>query len=332
MKDAEAGEHRPLRVLWRSRLGSERVAESGWPAELRVEVEVDEERARPRAHEVDVLVDGAPTDELLDGAELRHVVVPYAGIRARLREQMRARSHLTLHNSHFNAAFVAQHGSALLLACAQRIAAYDRALRRGEWGERDGPESIHLEGKRALLVGYGAIGRAWAPRVAGLGMTLRAVRRNPRPDAEPPQVGLDRLREALGEADAVLVSLPETPETTGLFDDAAFGAMQPGSLLVNVGRGPVIDAWALHRALASGRLAGAGLDVWWRYPEGDQQRRCTRPAEPPLEEHENLVMSPHRANQVADWQAASIRDVRETLGALARGELDRNRVDPARGY
>jgi phosphoglycerate dehydrogenase-like enzyme len=323
---------RPLTVLWRSRLGAEEVAEEAAPAGVAVEVR---EEAGPEALTgVRVLVDGDPPEELLDAPSLERVIVPYAGVRERLRRAVAARPRLTLHNSHFNAPFVAQHAVALLLSCAARLGRYDRALRAGDWDGDDGPLSVHLAGRRALLLGYGAIGRAVAPMLQGLGMEVEALRR--RPGAERGGVlerGRHELLDALGEAHAVVVSLPATPETEGLLDEAAFRALRPGALLVNVGRGAVIDEEAAWRALQEGRLGGLGLDVWWRYPSDRDARAATLPGHRPFHRHPDVVLSPHRANAVGEWRRASVRDVLATLRAIASGrDPERNRVDVEAGY
>jgi phosphoglycerate dehydrogenase-like enzyme len=324
-----AGERRAT-VLWRSRLGADEVREEAAPEGVRIVV--DEGADAAAAAGARILVDGDPPDELLDVPTLERVIVPYAGVRAGLRERIAARPRLTLHNSHFNAPFVAQHAFALLLACAARLPRYDGALRSGDWGEPDGPASVHLAGKTALLVGYGAIGRALAPMLRGVGMVPEALRRRPSEDADGVrQWGPDRLHVALARADAVIVSLPSTPATTGLLDAAAFAAMRPGAILVNVGRGDVVDEDAAWDALNEGRLTGVGLDVWWRYPEGRRARPATLPAHRPFHRHPDVVLSPHRANAVRDWRRASVRDVLATIAAIRSGG-DRNRVDVAAGY
>lgn len=335
----EAGSASALRVLWRSSLGAESArcfakGDSAATKGLAMKVVTDREDAARHADWARVLVDGDPGPELLDGASLRHVIVPYAGVAGKLRRAVLERPHLALWNSHFNAAFVAQHAVALLLACCNRIAEGDRALRHGDWGPRydDAFTSLQLDGKTALLMGYGAIGKEIESRVRSLGMEVIVFRRQPHPSGEGPrQFGSEQLHQALGEAHVVMVSLPGTSSTNGLLDRQALSAMREGSVLVNVGRGEVIDSHALYDALARGRLHGAGLDVWWRYPESVAERSHTLPAEPPLHELANVVMSPHRANQVGDWEQAAFRDVLETLWSLAAGG-GRNRVDSEHGY
>lgn len=313
-------------------MGADEAASEDTPDGVRLRV--DPEAAEADVDAPQILVDGDPPSWALDRPGLERVVVPYAGIRPSLREAMRERPHLVLHNSHFNAAFVAQHAVALLLACAGRLGRFDRALRSGDWRRGDGPTSLHLAGRRVLLLGYGAIGRAATPMLHGLGMRLTAVRRRPERGAGPvPQHGIEELPRLLPAADVLIASLPSTPATHGLIDADALAALPDGALVVNVGRGDVLDEDATWAALESGRLAGLGLDVWWRYPEDAASRAATLPSRRPFHLHPDVVLSPHRANAVDDWQRASVRDVFLTLAGIASGaDPDRNRVDVEQGY
>ena len=324
-----------LNVLWRSTLAADLAPEHAdlFENDITLTVETDKDKAVEKLDGINVLVDGNPSPELLDAPDLKHVIVPYVGIRESLREGMLERPHLILYNSHFNDVFVAQHAVALLLTCANRVIPADQALRQGDWrpGDDDNFLSMFLPGKTCLLLGYGAIGKEVEARVRGLGMTVSAYRRSPSEDSDIKEYGPDELHSALGEADVVIVSLPSTPETKNLLDEAAIQTMKPGGIVVNVGRGDVIDQHALYDALKSGHLFGAGIDVWWNYPEGEEARAHTYPSEVPLHELENVVMSPHRANQAQDWQLASLKDVSKTLNAIAKGKT-RNLVEVERGY
>ena len=172
---------------------------------------------------------------------------------------------------------------------------------------------------------------ATAPALAALGLELVAFRRRPEPGADVPQVGPAGLKDALAAADVVVCTLPLTPGTEGLIGAEELAAMKPTAILVNVGRGGVIAEEPLYRALAEGRLFGAGLDVWYVYPGSDEERRSTLPSRFPFHELDNVVMTPHSANDVRGWREAAVRDVFATLAAIARGE-ERNLVDPAQGY
>lgn len=322
-----------MKILWRSSVGADVVDESMLPDGSELRIETDRARARAHADWAEVLVDGRPNDEFLDGERLERVVVPYAGVAVEVQERLAKRSHLKLHNSHFNAPFVAQHAVALLLAVANRVVQGHGPLTRGDWRPRydDDFTSVDLGGRRCLLVGYGAIGHEVAGRLAGLGMKLAVLRRHPPEDPDLPTYATSQLVDAMADADVAVVSLPFTDETERLIGTEALEALGPEGIVVNVGRAEVIDEAALYDVLADGRLFGAGLDVWWRYPESAADRAMTFPSHHPLHDLPSVVMSPHRANQVKRWAAASFADVAETLRAAAAGD-ERNRVDPQRGY
>ena len=108
--------------------------------------------------------------------------------------------------------------------------------------------------------------------------------------------------------------------------------LPPGSLLVNVARGPVVDQAALYRALLDGHLHAAGLDVWYRYPASPAERSHTPPADFPFHELDNVVMSPHRAGLAVETEALRMQALAELLNAACRGDSVPNRVDVQAGY
>jgi phosphoglycerate dehydrogenase-like enzyme len=147
---------------------------------------------------------------------------------------------------------------------------------------------IELSGRTLGIVGLGGTGRSVARRARAFGMDVLAVDSEPvEKTAEVSELwGMDRFHEMLGRCDVVVVCCPLTRETRDLFDDAAFAAMKPGAYIVNVTRGPIINADAIVRALKAGTLVGAGLDV--------------TPIEPLPEDHElwtfpNVMITPHTA-------------------------------------
>jgi phosphoglycerate dehydrogenase-like enzyme len=112
---------------------------------------------------------------------------------------------------------------------------------------------------------------------------------------------LDELPEFFSAADAYVVSLPLTPETTGLVGREAFAAMRPDAIVINVGRGPTVDEQALFDALEQRRIGGAVIDTWYRYPNGDTQ--VTLPGQLPFERLQNVIMTPH----MSGWTSGTIR-------------------------
>lgn len=210
---------------------------------------------------------------------------------------------------------VAEHAMALLLALARRIPdlvsvvmprkAFDRSL--------VAPQAISLEGKTLVLVGYGHIGRGVARRAKAFDMRVISVSRSAQPEPDVDEAWpLARLHEALAQADAVVVAIALTPETTGLLGEAAFKACKRGALLVNVARGPVVNTAALQQALHEGQLGGAGLDVTDPEP---------LPAEHPLWDCPNVLISPHYAGSGSPASTQRLADgVLENLRRLQAGE------------
>ncbi len=181
----------------------------------------------------------------------------------------------------------------------------------------------------AGIVGYGEIGRECALLLKGMGMKIYATRRNPEKSADDPL--LERtfasagLKEMLAGSDIVIASAPHTPETHHLLSDAEFEAMKPAAIVMNVGRGPVIDEAALIRALESGKIAGAALDVFEEEP---------LPADSPLWGMKNVLLSPHCTDRTRDpdWLDLSARlFVANCQRYLANEDLE-NVVDKHAGY
>jgi phosphoglycerate dehydrogenase-like enzyme len=166
-----------------------------------------------------------------------------------------------------NADSVAEIAILHLLALTRRLQAARAALYEGRWAARPTGES--LDGATVVIVGLGAIGTAVARRLAPFGARLLGVRARPGlgGPAEVEQVtGPDGLPGLLALADAVICCAMFTGDNAGMFGSAAFSAMKPGALFINVARGGLVDEDALLAALESGQLGGAGLDVHAREP------------------------------------------------------------------
>lgn len=168
-----------------------------------------------------------------------------------------------------------------MLALSRNLPDWLDAQRNREWRPREIGE---LAGSSLLVLGMGPIGR----RVAELGlafkMRVEALRRTPSGDEPCPTHPMSQLRDALGRADWVVVALPLTDDTRGLLDAERLGWLRPGARLINVGRGEIVNELALVDALRSGRLAGAGLDVFAVEP---------LPVDSPLWQMPNVIVTPH---------------------------------------
>jgi phosphoglycerate dehydrogenase-like enzyme len=280
-----------------------------------------------------ILVAGRPSREhLLASPHLEALVVPWAGIPDPTRDLLREFPHLAVHNLHHNALPVAEQAIALLLAVCKFVVPMDRALRAHDWRPRYEPNpSLLLQGRTALVLGYGAVGRQVARLCQGLGMDVVAVRRKATAGTDR-VAGIDKLHSLLPRAGAVLICLPLTPETEGLIGAAELALLPPEAVLVNVGRGPVVDEAALFQALRDRRLYAAGLDVWYNYPPDEASRSHTPPSRYPFHELDNVVMSPHRAGGSTETERLRVAHLAEMLNAAARGEPLPNRVNLAAGY
>jgi phosphoglycerate dehydrogenase-like enzyme len=176
-----------------------------------------------------------------------------------------------------------------------------RMIRNQEAGRWEQFEVEEIAGQTVGIIGYGDIGRAVASRMHAMGMRVMALKRHSPRSADPlvSQVYQPHeLSAMLTLCDYVVVAAPLTPETRHMIGDAAFAAMKPNAVVINIGRGPVIDQAAMVRALTEGRIRGAGLDVFEQepIPPGD-----------PIYEFENVLVSPHCADQTKDWLNQAMR-------------------------
>jgi phosphoglycerate dehydrogenase-like enzyme len=219
-----------------------------------------------------------------------------------------------------------------MLALSRRLLAYDRRLREGDWQRAvffDGEPELDIRGRRVGFVGFGNIGRNAARLALAVGMSAAAVTRTPALHvAEAERLGLawlggmTDLPRLLAESDFAVVCVPHVAETTGLIGAAELAQLRASSYLLNVGRGPVVDEYALYSALTEGRLAGAGIDVWYRYPENPGE--TTMPANLPFWELDNVVMTPHSSGWTASTLEGRWRFIAEQIASLRDGLPLRN--------
>ena len=284
---------------------------------------------------VHILIGGRPTREQLNACPALHaVIVPWAGVPEGTRELLREFPDVTLHNLHHNAAATAEMALALLLAAAKFIVPLDQKLRANDWSPRYAPSrAIGLEGKTALIIGYGQIGQRVGRVCRALGMTVIATRRNRiEQDGVAEVHPTSDLPHLLPRAQALIITAPLTPETKGLIGKKELAALPDGAVLVNVGRGAIVDEGALYHALNDGQLAAAGLDVWYNYPRDEAAQTNTPPSQFPFGELDNVVLSPHRGGDEADIDVLRMAHLAELLNAAGRGEEMPNRVDVDAGY
>ena len=295
--------------------------------ELRiVRVETAEQLAREIV-DADVLY-GFPSAEVLQsGKALRWIQSPSAGVNYLQDLPDLVENEVVLTNTRgAHGPSIGEHAFALLFALTRHIPACVRAQGERRWAR---PElyrtSREVRGSTMGIVGYGAIGRAIAQRATGFEMDILAV--DPHPDPGAPFVAetweMERLPDLLAQSDVVVVAAPLTAESYHLLDAAALARMKPDAYLIVVSRGGIVDEEALAAALHAGRLAGAGLDVTEIEP---------LPAESPLWDAPNLVITPHTAGDSSEKERRCVEILRENLRRFAHGETLLNVVDKRRGY
>jgi phosphoglycerate dehydrogenase-like enzyme len=260
------------------------------------------------------------------------VQVPGAGLDRIDRSVMRPG--LRLANAYGHEAGIAEYIMGAMLSLTRSFGSLDASLRKGRWdsqwavGTPMPPPSPELAGKTLGILGFGHIGEALARRAAAFDMQVCAVRRQAQKDV-PAGVsfigGPERLDDVLRQADYLAVTLSLSPDTRNLLDDRRLGLMKSSAYLINVARAEIVDEGALYRALSGGTLAGAALDVWYRYPTAPG---ATLPANQPFHELANVILTPHVSGWTEGMLEARARLIANNIERTARGERPLNEIDP----
>lgn len=211
-----------------------------------------------------------------------------------------------------NTIAAAEHGIALLTAMARNIAQADASVKAGKW-QRSKYVGVSLVGKTLAVMGFGKVGSEVARRAKGLGMHV--IAHDPYAPADRARaigVELVSFDEAISTADFVSLHMPLTPATSKIFNDETFSKMRKGVRIVNVARGGVIDEEALLRALDSGIVAQAALDVFTEEPP---------PKDSKLVLHEDVTATPHLGASTTEAQEGVALEIAEAVLGALRGEL-----------
>ncbi len=268
-------------------------------------------------------------EQLKDAKKLKWIHSTAAGVAQLMYPELRDSGILVTNPSGIFSVPMAEHTMGLLLALARNFPDSVRHQDHAHWSQQelwDKPQHLtEINGKVLLIVGYGSIGREVAKRARAFEMRVWGVTRSGEGDRTHAEkiFTAAKLREALPEADYVLIAAPETAETRHLIGAAEIAKMKRGARLINVGRGSLLDEAALLRALESGALGGAAIDVAKLEP---------LPAQSPLWKAPNLLITPHTSgvsDRLWDRQAGVLL---ELLERWFDGQELFNRVDFARGY
>ncbi len=297
-------------------------AHLGIPCDVIVD---DESEIVSRLPEVDVLVTLAFTREMGGAARrLKLVQVPGAGLDRIDRSALPAGTWLA--NAYGHEVGIAEYVIGVMLALNRGFCRVDARLRRGDWESQwavSAPPPApwpELAGKTLGILGYGRIGRCVAQRARAFDMAVWAIRRDvTRSDTQGLAFlgGPDALDEILRRADYLAVTLSLTEATRGLLGERELRLMKPTAVLINVARAEIVDEEALYRALAQRTIAGAALDVWYRYPTGAGP---IFPAHYPFHELPNVLMTPHVSGWTEGMLEARAKVIAENIHRTARGE------------
>jgi phosphoglycerate dehydrogenase-like enzyme len=281
--------------------------------------------------DADVLVSMAFTKGLATaGPSLRLVQVPGAGLDRIDRSQLRPG--LALANAYGHEAGIAEYVIGTMIALTRAFQRIDQKLRAGQWesqwsvGTPAPPLWPELAGKTLGILGFGHIGAALARRAQAFDMKVCAVKRRAQSDVPQGLMfvgGPERLDELLSLSDYLAITLSLSPETRGLIDAHRLGLMKPSAHLINVARAEIIDEQALYDALAGRRVAGAALDVWYRYPTSVGN---TAPASAPFHSLSNVIMTPHVSGWTEGMLEARASVIAKNIERTARGEAPLNAI------
>ncbi len=221
-----------------------------------------------------------------------------------------------------NSPSVAEQAMFMMLVLAKRAAEMHSIVKDGNWSHRLGKLPYDLFGKTVLIVGFGRIGTRTAKRC--LAMEMNVLVYDPyKPAADVRSAGCDPVPDldaALPRADFVSIHCPKTPETVAMFDAARLRRMKPTAYLINTARGGIVEEKSLYEALVSGRLAGAGLDVFEQEPP---------PMGHSLFELPNVIMAPHVAGVTREAvDRMSEQTARNILSALDGEPIRQNVINP----
>lgn len=269
-------------------------------------------------------------EQIRAAQKLRWIHSPAAAVHQVLSPELVNRDVVVTNGRDVHGPVVAEHVITLVLALAKKLPQAARFQQRHFWGQQEMWETLprprEIAGATLGLVGLGTIGRNAARHASALGMRVIAVREHPEkgsPQGVEQVFASSQLDELLAQSDYVVLATPLTEDTQGLIHAGRLAKMKPHACLINVGRGPLVDEAALAQALREHRIGGAALDVFDEEP---------LPADSPLWDLENLLITPHTAGLTEkQW---------ERQYALIAGNLRRYLnhepllavVDKAKGY
>ncbi len=296
-------------------------------ADITVVAPETEAEAKKELRDADAAFGTLPKDALAAAGKLRWLQAPAAAPPAGyyypelIKHPVAVTNFREIYNDH-----IANHIMAYVLAFARGFQFYIPQQLKREWkpAEHDGG-MVHLAEATALIVGVGGIGSEAARLCAAFGMNGVGVdaRRTDKPEGVAELHRPDQLDRLLPRADFVILTIPHTPQTEGLFNAARFKLMKRGAFFINIGRGMTTKLDALNDALRSGHLGGAGLDVYEVEP---------LPRDHPLWTAPNVLLTPHTAGYGPYLEERRYEVILDNARRFAKGQPLRNLVDKANWF
>ena len=281
----------------------------------------DRDAAVEAAADAEVLF-GSHTLEMIQAAKnLKWIQSTSAGM-DRLLPQIVDSDIIVTNSSGVHAIQVAEHAWALTAVLYRGLHATFRSQLAHKWQR---PPQSDLYESTAGIIGFGGIGRHYAACARGAQMRILAldIQGGDKPDYVEALWGMDRLDDVLQTSDVIFIACPHTPETDKLINARALGLMKKTAFLVNTARGGIVDQAAIIDGLKAGEIAGAGLDVFEEEP---------LPAESPLWDMENVIVTPHAAGGSPNRPQRTIDFFCQNLKRYLAGEPLYNEVDKTLGY
>ena len=294
--------------------------------ESRILVTENREEFEPHLEDIEIAAGHFPITWIPRAPRLRWFQQWGAGTDWLMRHpEVGAKDFILTNASGVHAIPISEHILAFLLAFARRLPEAFQAQREHHWKREFEPPAFELAGKTMLLVGVGAIGRYTAQIASALGMRVLGVRSDP--SKSVPHVermfAPDQIEQALTEADFVVLTIPLTNETRGMFNGRLFNKMKSSAYLINIGRGGTVVEEDLVEALQNGRIAGAGLDVFATEP---------LPESSPLWDLPNVIITGHYSGATPYYDQRALEIFLDNLERFVNGKPLRNVVDKRRGY
>jgi lactate dehydrogenase-like 2-hydroxyacid dehydrogenase len=283
----------------------------------------------------DAVITGRLTkDETENAANLKIIFVPFTGLNSFPLELLKERN-ILISNTHANAGYVAEKAVAMILALLGRVVEYHNELKKGNWFRSfDFSDTwLSIQGKTCGILGYGSIGKNIAKILKVFGCRIIGFKKNTNVNPEDLKYAdelSNNLMDVIEKSEIVFVCLPLNAGTKELLTSGVLSLME-GKYLVNISRGEIINEDALFAALKDGTLAGAALDVWYKYP-GKNQNEPVFPSDKPIYELPNVVISPHKASNTSEAIEAMISDTLDNIRTFLLTGKTKNLIEKERYY